>query len=633
MSAIETSASTSRSALIAKKRESRRPSRAGTPAGTAEPPARAEDPQGAALLRRLVTVARKASEAETITGTLQHLLTLGGELTFDDGLRALDRLDRVAVNTILQGQAHLVHEFEAGDAHFVSEIGLDEVGRLVVTTPLRRQLGAAARDLGVAARVAWSDTDIAEFADRVEHERKALSKEVDECRSYLSGMTQSERAEIIDQLRNALLSVPPIQLNRGRQVLSNLRGETNFTGKTLSPHSPQCFFTDLANLPLTLWNDDEVVVVACLWLSYRSGGAHRMESLNGAHIDLETVWNNLLAVSEEYHHAFFKVRLPQLPERRPGLPEVLEYANALNQARTELVAARALAHRIVGPTRAKREFAMPPFGRLSRQEATVLARLTKLIPGTGACGSLAEMVNVLRGNRWLLEPAGNEATGIESIIASVVDTAVEAFDADFALTRGVRDYPALVAALDSGDLTNVIRWELPAFYCCVIPSRELLGQSKLTLEQLTDIVWSMSARMQYNTWHVIPGNLPPGTLTQVRDFLAPQTLPDIAENMDYFHRGHVVGGVKHTLRSPERVMVAGHLFSSLTDLRLVRTRDVLFTPVELGAVIHIARFLADCLEELATFCLSGDGVCITSFDSPWHRERTLARGKNYDGNL
>lgn len=204
---------------------------------------------------------------------------------------------------------------------------------------------------------------------------------------------------------------------------------------------------------------------------------------------------------------------------------------------------------------------------------------------------------------------------------------MEAFDADFALSRGVRDYPALVDALRTGDLSKIIRWELPAYYCCVVPSRQIMGHSGLSLEQLTDIVWAMSGRMQYNTWHVIPGNLPKETVAQPRDFFAPQTLPDIAENMDYFHRGHVVGGVKHTLRSPERVTVAGHAFSSLTDLRLVRTRDVPFTPAELGAVIRIARFLADCLEELAAFCSTGDGATITSFDSPWHRQRTLAKGK------
>lgn len=387
MSAVETSTPPSRSELIAKKRESRRPSRAGMPAGTAQPPAPVEDPQGSAFLGRLAEIIKQASTIPDINAALQHLLTLGGELPLDDGRRALDRLDLAAVETVTQGRARIVHEFNAADAHFVSEVSLDDVGRLVITTPLRRQLSAASRDLGVAVRISWSDADVTAFDSRVKYASNEHSQEVYECRTHLSGLTAAERTEITDQLRNALLSVPPMQFNRGRHVLTNLRGETNLTGKTLSPHSPQCFFTDLANLPVTLWNDDEVVVVACLWVTYRSGGAHRMESLNGAHLDLEKVWSNFLSVTDEYRRAFIDVDLPQPLEGRPCLREMLKHAEALNTARTELVAARALAHRISGPTRAKREFAMPPFAHVSDQESAVLARLADLIPGKSSCGS------------------------------------------------------------------------------------------------------------------------------------------------------------------------------------------------------------------------------------------------------
>lgn len=519
----------------------------------------------------------------------------------------------------------LVTEFEAGPAMFVSEVGLDETGRLVATSPLRRFLGEGSRDLGVAFRVAWSLDAVVRYQREIDAVQSASAAEVAECRDFLAGLTPGEIDELIATLRNGVLSVPPVQLNRGRDVLSNLREETNLTGKTLSPHSPQCYFTDLARLPLPLWSDDEVVVIVSLWITYRSGGAHRIESLNGTHVDLERVWDNFLMIRSEYENSFVPVELPDLAPERPSVTAMLAAAEALNEARTILVTRRALAHRIKGATRAKREFALPEPTPLP-QVAAVLDAVRGLIPASAACSTLAEVRDRLRGDPWLLAPAAGEPTGLEAIIATTVAAAVEAFDADYALSRGLREYPALVRAVKTGDFDEIIQSELPAYFCCVLPSRSFATDQKHTPAEVADLVWSMSARMQYNTWHVLPGNLPKEASEYPRDYFAPQVLPDIADNMHYFHRGHVVASIRHTLRSPEQVNVAGRPFNSLADLRLLRVDDRPFTTTELAAVVTVARFIADCFEEYATRCVAADAPTITSFDSAWHRLRIVQIG-------
>ena len=627
MSGRENVTASTRREQMARRRESKRPSRAGIPAGTSEPPPPVENPQGSAFLHRLGEVLEAARSETSVDSALERLVTLDGDLSRADGLRALDSHD-MAVFDLLSGPGGvLVDRFEVGAAVFVSEVGLDEVGRVVITSPLRRFLDAGARRLGVAFRIAWTKATVARFESMVVRLEEKQQAEAEECRTFLRSVPDEQLQDVIGTLRNAMLSVPPVQVNRGRETLSNLRDETNLTGKTLSPHSPQCYFTDLEHLPLRLWSDDEVVVIASLWITYLSGGAHRIESLNGAHVDLDRVWDNFRAIVTEYERSFVDVGLPDLPSARPDIHAMRDIATALNEARTPLVGRRALAHRIVGATRAKREFALPEPQGILPQEAAVLEALRNAVPGAEGCTTLEDLRNRLRGDSWLISPHAAEPTGLEAIISRTVRTAVEAFRAEYALSRGLRDYPKLVHAVRTHDFEEIIRSELPAYYCCVVPSRALTQSLPGGATGVADLVWSMSARMQYNTWHVLPGNLPQDAAEQPRDYFAPQTLPDIADNMHLFHRGHLVSSIRHTLRSPERIVVAGQAFHSLTDLRLVRTRDESFTTLDLAAVIVIARFLADCLQEYAVLCEQGSAPAITSFDSAWHRLRTAEIGE------
>src|SRR5262249_26770889 len=189
---------------------------------------------------------------------------------------------------------------------------------------------------------------------------------------------------------------------------------------------------------------------------------------------------------------------------------------------------------------------------------------------------------------------------------------------DFAMSRGIRSLPRLVQALREQDWPEITRWDLPDFFCCVVPAPEARRHFGDSPTQLADVAWSISARMQYNSWHFIAGNLPKVPEVVARDYFVPPTIPDIAYYSDQHHHGHVAARVRFSIRSPQAVDVLGRVFSGFVDLRLLRCEGLPFDEQDLLAAHRISAFIAKATSLAAALVAEGKDIKVAAFDSRWH---------------
>lgn len=598
-------------------RRSKRPSRANQRAGTAPQPDYVLSDAGfTELLRQTLATARASTDLATRITTLA---TLSGRLPEQDAWRVLTREEQLAVRVLTRADRVPVPErigTEPAPVVFTSALGLSPHGKLVVTVPGERVLPSEVAATGVADRVAWSPEDLACYQQSLPVVRREHQREVAECRALLDSLGEEGRAGAVDALRQAIFLVPPVLFYHRNNVYSNLRAEPgNLTGKTLLPSNPDCFFHHLDKLPFDLWTDDEAVFVACLWLLYLSGGPNRLESFNGYQVTLRNVSDNLRGQCAVYDEP-----VPPLPEsaERLSAEALRALAERLATVRADLVARRRLYYEINATTRRKAERLFSADSASDLAERRVSERLAELFPA--AEGGFSALLAALRDDPELLAtPTAGLPSGFEAIIHRSVVTAGDLLSADMALSRGIRSLPRLVDALAEQNWKEIVSWELPEFYCCVVPSPDAVRLYDGDYARLADSAWAVAARMQYNTWHVMPGNLPNNPVVQARDFLAPHVLPDLATHSDLHHRGHVANHIRYSARSPETVVVGGAPFKSLTDLRVLRCEGPPFTERELYAVTRIARFLAQVSELVAE--LAATGVArneVRSFDHKWY---------------
>jgi hypothetical protein len=603
----------SRRAAMAKARQSRRPSRLGTPAGAAPRPDHvlADDAGFPSLLARAWRVATTAPD---LSAAVRALLTLDGHVPADVQLRAL-RIEEEAALRVLCGPAGREHDEAAGAPAtvFLGELGLTTTGRLAISVPSTGALAGSEELVDGVIRVPWSRADVAKYADMA---RDALAREAEsvaDCRRWLS---RQPHAELLDQLKEAALRTAPFILYQGGKRYTNFREHNNLTGKTLWPGHPDCALSSLRELPLELWSDNDAVLVVCLTMLVRSVGFARIEEANGTQLTVDHV-AELLARTRERYNGVPGGQLVPAPASAT-VDELAQLADALRARRTEISRKAQLYREIHGPLMHKIErVAAPPGDLARRREDAVCARLRARLPVTGT--TLPQVAaSVAAAPAWLARPHGDFGTGLESLVYETVTAARDAFETDFAMSRGLRSLPALIAALRARDWARVTGWELPQYFCCVAAVPHARRHFDDSLARLADVAWAISSRMQYNSWHFIAGNLPRTPEVVARDYFVPPTIPDLSYYSDQHHNGHVAASVRFSIRSPQPVTVAGRTFTGFIDLRLLRCAGEPFTEQDLVAAHHTSAFVAGATSLAAGLAAAGAALEVTAFDSRWH---------------
>jgi len=612
---------TSRRAAMAKARQSRRPSRLGKPAGVTTTPDRSHRPT-AGFPGLLADVWQAAQAARSLPAAVETLLTLDGHVPADIQLRALRLAEEVALKVLFgrsrRADAVPTRQVYAldGPPAFLGEIGLTRGGRVAVGVPSRGPLAAGEDLVGGVLRVPWSRQALATYRDELSRVRAEQSRSVQACRQWLAAEGSESRDEILEQLMEAALRTAPFVLYQEDKRYTNFRERNTLAGKTLWPGHPDCALSSLRGVPLELWSNQDAVLVVCLTLLVRSAGFGRIEEANGTQLTVDHVADLLERTRQRYNTVPYGPRVPAAASNR--IDALMTLADGLREQRREFGSDAQLYREIHGPLMHKIECVAGPRAELAeRREAAMCARLRQRLPVHGE--SLAELGDSVAAEPlWLSRPHGGFGTGLESLVYETVSAATEVFRADFAMSRGMRSLPTLVQALREKDWARIVEWELPDFFCCVVPApqaRRHFGDSRA---QLADIAWSMSARMQYNSWHFIAGNLPREPEVLARDHFVPPTIPDIAYFSDQHHHGHVAAKVRFSIRSPQAVEVLGRRFTGFVDVRLLRCEGSPFTEQDLLAAQRVSGFVADATNAAADLVAQGVEINVEAFDPHWH---------------
>jgi hypothetical protein len=358
------------------------------------------------------------------------------------------------------------------------------------------------------------------------------------------------------------------------------------------------------------------VMVVCLTLLVRSAGYARIEEANGTELTVDHVAHLLERTRLKYNAVQGGRRVP--PAASPRVAALAELAGALGQRRREITKTVQLYREIHGPLMHKIEHVADAPAQAARQrEAQMCARLSERLPV--AADTFDELsARVAASPAWLSQPHGEFGTGLESVLCETVRAAVMTFDCDFAMSRGIRSLTSLVRALRAEAWAEIAKWDLPQYFCCVVPgpqAHRLFGDSSA---RLADTAWSISARMQYNSWHFLVANLPKVPEVVARDYFAPPTIPDIAYYSDQHHHGHVAARVRFSIRSPQAVEVLGRIFSGFVDLRLLRCEGLPFDQQDMLAAHRISGFIAQVTGLAAALVAGGEDIEVSAFDSEWH---------------
>src|SRR5450755_169605 len=625
---------TSRRVAMAQARQSRRPSRLGMPAGVARAPDRVLD-LDAGFPELLARVWREARTAADLTDAVQTLLTLGDRVPADVQLRALRPAEECALR-VLCGISWRTDDPSPSSGGpptdrpvFLGSIGLTTSGRIAVGVPSQGPLAKQEDLVDGVIRVPWSASALADYQGELRHATQTLARSIVDCRQWLAAEGASGRDDLLEQLKEAALRTAPFVLYQEARRYTNFRERNNLSGKTLWPGHPDCALSSLRGVPLELWSDSDAAMVVCLTLLTRSAGYARIKEANGTQLTVDHVAELLERTRRTYN------AVPGGPEVPPAASTRIEQLNALagalRERRPSVGQTAQLYREIYGPLMHKIERVAAAPGQAARKaEAELCAVLRERLPVAG--GTLGELGAGLAATPdWLSRPRGDFGTGLEAVVYETVTAARRVFDADFAMSRGLRSLPKLVQALRDEDWPEITRWDLPDFFCCVVPAlaARLFFEDKTA--RLSDVAWSISARMQYNSWHFLAGNLPKVPEVIARDYFVPPTIPDISYYSDQHHHGHVAARVRFSIRSPQAVTVLGRAFPGFIDLRLLRCEGPPFSEQDLLAAHRTSAFIARATSLAAALVAAGENVTVTSFDPRWHWEKIAHSGPKIDG--
>jgi hypothetical protein len=567
----------------------------------------------------LAETVEAARAAPTVEEALACLLSLAGRVPADVSRRALAREERSGLAATLERPGRSP---DPAPAVFAGTIGLTRTGKVAVGVPTRRQVRDRGDLFDAVATVPWTAEDLDAFRVLVEEDRRCEAAEVAASRSWLASLGAAGRGALVEDLRNAAARTAPFLFYRGHAVYSNFREPNNLTGKSLLRTHPDCAFHGLEHLPLDLWDDDDVLVTVCLALLVRSGGYGRIEECNGTQLDLESVARLL---DERWRSTGLEgdpapVPAGAAPTADGTAPDVATMARAadlVRRRRDELRRHRVVYREIYGPLLHKQE-RIAADGHDDPREAAICAELADRLPVDQAPTLEALGRAIAAEPAWLLGQHDWFPTGLESLVYHLVETCGRVFRTEFAMSRGTRSLTALVEALAAQDWDGLVRWELPDFYCCVVASPSALPVFGWSTTAVADAAWAFSARMQYNSWHFLPGNLPKVPAVEARDYFVPPTFPDFAHFSDQHHRGHVTNHVRYTIRSPQPVDILGRTFAGFVDVRLLRCVGPPFTEQDLVTAHRCSRLVAVATESAAALVALGGRLEVTSFDHVWH---------------
>lgn len=560
-------------------------------------------------------VVETAGAATTGADALRHLASLGGRRSPSVGIGGLPGFERLVADAVLDDGEWLVcRDLDPSDGRLA--LGLRPDGRPVlggVDVPA----GDRATSIAITGpRLAATVRRCASVA-----RQRALAEDA-EAAAEVEAWGDAGRRAAIDLVEDALLHTAPVLLHVRDATFTNFGAAPNLCGKELSWASPRSALSRLRDDPRGADSEQRILLVALRYL-VACGGPAWIEEMNGQQLDVGA------ARRLAQHRLATYERLSGDAAGVHATPELVEALSAARSAAIRGADDRGTLRfrQIEGISFRKAE------QWTSCEPASATAVPTGAIAALAVTGASARTIGELDralDADWVRRVTRIESDellrcGAEQLLADLLRSVIDDTEADFAMSRGVRDVRTFAALEAAGCLAEVEGWDLDDYFCLVLPAERLLDTGVCTASSLVDGLAAIAGRMRFNSWHF----LPPSTLGEIdprRDHFYSPVVPDLAEWVDQRHQGHVEQHVRFSIRYPLAVRSWGSEHAGLADVRVCR-RAAPFTATDLRVVRSYALVVQAVSSALLRNAEAIDADFVfSSFDRAWS-ERLVAAGR------
>ncbi|MFE2141529.1 hypothetical protein ACFXA3_07185 [Streptomyces sp. NPDC059456] len=556
---------------------------------------------------------------------VRHAATLGDRLPLALGLAAPTAEEAYLLEAAEDSGATVHHTPGAGAG--ADRVLIGRTGRVhIVPAGEPAPEGAA-----LVGEIDWHGKRPTDLGEHLAHLRARCRADREGVKKWLLAEGPERAVGLVRTLRGTLRHVGPILVHVGDRHFTNLGKASNLVGKSVSADSPACRLNALEPLNLLEWPAEDCVFVVLLSILIASGTASRAEEFSGTQLSVERLEEFVRGRIQAY-----RADVPEDVEALPPVDRLWGLARLCAEARRRALDAGRPVYRVVqGMTINKEERAFDePVGAADLPDE--VRELLRPYLTDAQLPLLERPVELAEA--WsphfpgLHGPAGAPfSTGFEHLLHRIVAVATAATRSHVGMSRGPKDVGLLSTLLAAGDPAPG-SWKTSDYYCCVVPAPEFASRFAAEPESLVQVVRAIAARMRWNGWHFMPAVAGPAELFEDRDWFFPPAMPDITEWTSHHHQGHVANGVRHAIRVPLPLVLAGTSRPGIHDFRLMRSDGDPYEPADLRAAMAVARVLQSLYQAHAAALESGSTLTVRDFDNRWyqavyqHVERGAERG-------
>lgn len=543
-----------------------------------------------------------------LNARVEAIAGLDGRLPLALGLRCLSIRQQAALQVL--GPRTEYHPAPSRPSEPALRLGMRSYGRLVLEpSPLFDEGDIEFGWIPVGA-AEQARIDALEAGLRRRHQE--AQAEVD---GFLGALGPEQLGEVLGTVAFMVDHTDPVLIYVDESVYT-LFGRHNNLLEERKTGGSRFLFSELPKSPPSQWSRDDRTFIACMYWMKRAG--LRGEEFNGAQMGpLE-----LHPFMDQRIRALAKALGRETPSL--GTLDLASKAELAGGMKEEAREGHVVSRWVQGLNFYKEERLIP-----KRELQGGVAALDQALSGylrhsAGIEWQGGDLSGVF--SRWLALALDGQAVSrnpssmhpVEDMVHFLVEQAIEIVGADIAMSRSLRNYRNLMRIHDQRLPQEACDWPITDYFCCVVPSagmkRGLQGRPGLMFTVLN----AVSHRMNYNSWHYVPGHFDLAAVPKDRHFYFPPRMPDTAEWSSLHHAGHVLATVLYSIRSPGAVRYGGKDWFGLYDLRLMRQAGEPFTQDHLKTSVKVTAYLGALYQALMDHqAAGGPAYAVRAFDKDW----------------
>jgi hypothetical protein len=446
---------------------------------------------------------------------------------------------------------------------------------------------------------------------RVREAEAENAKYEQELEVFLAGVTEAQKREIVESVRDGIDHMDPVLIYADDNTFTNFGPYNNLLRK------PGALLDRLADTPIADWLSDEKRFVGCFsWI--RQAGM-RGEEFNGLQLTPRTVHEHFDSCFQRYSQILgaqvLGAQTGEWPESLAGKAKRLlgmrqeisrdyvtcRWVNGLTFYKAERFVRRSVLTQSLNDL---------PLDLVEYIENTYGLRMRSF-------SSLDELFRACVEAADGVEPDVEKPLmdGTERLLERITMSAIEAIHSDIGMTRGIRDVRRWQQKLDEQQFVEIGEWPTTDYFCGVFPSAGMRRKMP-DPGRLAKVLTACSVRMQYNSWHYIPGHF--SKELAPHHYYFPPRMADTAIWSDQHHAGHVMAAVRFSIRSPAPLKYRDRTYFGMVDLRLFRASGAHFTRRDLCAAMKYTEYLRAVYQAITDMAASGERqIVIRAFDKAW----------------